>query len=434
MMFNIFGSAKNPDRHFRNVIESNLADYPDLLISKAELEDFNDKTMIKVNIGECAVFVNNAKIMEVIGPSNTEVRVSNYPFFTNFKHALFYGGKRTTTCAVYFMRIGENPTPLMWGTPGLVQFVDPNLMDTRYSMGGNGVFSVCVDRERINDLMTAANMGPNTQFSYENLVSKLEPEITSAFRKAINLYNKEGHNLDSVDQDAIAEQIYPILEQQIFSKFGLRLTQLRINGLTFVDSEERKLVRQGNVARELKKKDAEVDIDIEDVAGRNAIMRKVLEEELIRQAQARGKLAELRTLGDSFWKVRLTELAETALSNPALANIGTTALGGYLGTHHDIVGNLISSLGALAGAPSMPDSTVTTPSAPSTAAGDSSDFWNFIAQEPTTQESIAPTGPKATATQSSLEDEKLAKIELYTDLLIKGKLTQQAYDNLISKL
>lgn len=436
-MFNLF-KASNPDRSFRNVIESPLTGSPELIIAKADLDDFNNKTKIKVNLGEAAVFIVNGQVVQTLGPSTEAVYVSNYAFFSNFK-AMFYGGTRTTACSVYYVRTGESQTPLLWGTPGQIPFTDSNWGNTRFFVGANGVFNVVVKLDNILKFIEYGSIGSNYAFSYEQLCLKLNPEIAKFFRLAIKEDMANGKCYDTPNQDFIAQAIEESLSSFLQGKCGLSLASFTVNNIELTDSPERLRYRTLQVDRV----EGEQLQDLDDRGERKAILRRALEEEIIREAAAKGKLKELEQLGDNFWKVRLSELAETALSNPSIANMGASALGGFLGANTDIVSSLIGNLGGIISGSNNISSATQEHERPKEQKPEmSSDFWSFAEEQSKADSSHAET-PQTVASQAdTLSDNghdvdactKNNMIKAYTKLLATGKISQEQYDQLLNDL
>lgn len=431
-MFKMF-KASNPSRGFRNVISSPLVENPEMIIVKAELEDFNNKTKIKVNLGEAAVFIVNGKVEQVLGPSMEAVEVANYPFFSNFK-AMFYGGSRTTSCSVYYVRTGDCQSPLLWGTPGQMPFVDPKMNNTRFYVGGSGSFNIKVKLEDTEKLIDYASIGGHPSFSYEQLSMKLNPLIAEQFRNAIKADMLHGQNYDTPNQDLIAQTMSAGLRNTLSDQCGLLLTMFTVDNLALTDSPERERLRTIQVD----KVEVEQTQDLDDRGERKALFRKALEEQIIRQAAAKGKLKELELLGDQFWKIRLSELAETALTNPSIANMGSSALGGYLGANTDILNNLIGSLGNIMSGNQSQNLTSSKIVNTSKESEDmSSDFWS-VPEEDSSSSSFHVVSETSSDSQEQKEEaddsSKLNMIKTYTQLLVSGKISQQQFEQLIKDL
>lgn len=424
-MFKIF-KASNPERGFRNVIESCLNDNPDFMIAKAELDDFNDGSKIYVRPGECAVFTINGQVAEVIEPSNKAVKVSNYVFFSNFR-AMFYNGSRANKCSVYFVRTGRRQKNFLWGTPGSETFIDKTMGNTRYKAGGNGSFNITIDKENVVNFFNSVSIGTNGYFTYEQLEELIQAKIVQSFKQAIIEEKERTGSSDEVNTFSLSSNMERLLSTYFSDEYGLNLNLFTVDHLEMEDMPERADYRTRMTSLIVDKEITTQNQDLEDRGERMAIVRKAIEEKTIREAIAEGKLAELQKLGDQFWKIRLSELAETALSNPALANIGTTALGGYLGTHSNIIGDIVGAIGNLTkNNPSYSDQSGSS-STNSNASDTSSDFWGVQMSAQT------PPEPESQTTNAS-DSEKMEMIKMYTQLLVTKKITQEQYDNLINNL
>ena len=412
-MFKFFKSS-NPNRGFRNIINSNFCDNPDFVIVKAELQDFNDKTIIQVEPNEYAVFVNGETV-QTIAPSTTPVRVSNYPFFSDLR-ALFYGGSRVNKCSVYFIRTGSPQTNLYWGTPGTQRFIDENMGKSRLYIGGNGCFNFKIDTDNVVKFFDFASMGANENFTYQQLASKLQPEFTEHFRKSVNAARKKAEYCENIDMNSIASAVKREISKSFREKYGIILTIFSVENIMYEDSPEREEYRR-----------SKLNIDLEDKAKRKEILRKALEEKAIRTAIAQGKLSELKLLGDQYFKIKLMELAELGLSNQSLANISTTALGGYLGSNSNIIDRLLSPLGELLKGNTADTNKDSRNNVDTVSANMQSNFWesqSSVTDEETTDSSLS----------NQDKENKIKYLEKYTNLLIGNQIKKEAFYELIKLL
>ena len=421
-MFKFFKSS-NPNRGFRNIINSNFCDNPDFVILKSELQDFNDKTIIQVEPNEYAVFVVKGETVQTIAPSTTPVRVSNYPFFSDLR-ALFYGGSRVNNCSVYFIRTGSPQTNLYWGTPGTDFFTDENMDNSHIYFGGNGCFNFKIDTDNVVKFFDFASMGTNENFTYQQLANKLQPEFTEHFRESVKAAMKKAEYCENIDMNSIASAVKRKISKSFREKYGIILTIFSVEKFMYEDSPKRKEYIQ----KKATKSEKELNIYLEDKAKRKEILRKALEEKTIRTAIAQGKLSELELLGDQYFKIKLMELAEIGLSNQSLANISTTALGGYLGSNSNFIDRLLSPLlGELLKGNTADTNKDSRNNVAPVSANMQSNFWesqSSVTDEETTDYSLS----------NQDKENKIKYLEKYTNLLIGNQIKKEAFYELIKLL
>ena len=99
-----------------HTILSTLKNYESgrFLIWKLPEEDFNDKSVLIVNPGEEAIFVNNGTILQIFASGRYELSTENYPFIAELRN-LITGGVSTFNCKVYFIALNQSHE-LLWGT------------------------------------------------------------------------------------------------------------------------------------------------------------------------------------------------------------------------------------------------------------------------------------------------------------------------------
>lgn len=349
-MFNFF-NKHNPDRHFRDTLSSGFGDDNlDLAVIKCPLMDFNTQTQVQVGVGELAVFIENGKVVQLIEPQTTPVKTAGLPFFSNFR-ALFYGGNRVNTCSLYFIRTTPREG-MLWGTPNnRLSVPDPQYHDYIAYVGANGSYNISLEKEQIELFFTQCVPSKVSSVSYEMLENKLSPIIIAQFNEAIiNAVNNYGY----VEKLTIAD-INPKIENRvceaIYRRYGLTVSDFKLAGIVVEDSPERanyKAFKSGDVIKvESHESDTNIrlkDADTDDIVARREILRNAFQTQVLQEAEAQGKKNSLAILGDDWLKVRISEVVEVALSNPAVSQIGTSALGGFIGANSGMFADMISGL------------------------------------------------------------------------------------------
>lgn len=422
-MFSLFKNT-NPDRHFRNVIKSGFNETnQDVLVIKASLEDFNTNSLIQVNANELAIFFQNGKIVQIFEPATTPVKTSNYPFFSNFM-AILQGGVRKNTCSLYFVRTIRPKVPTPWGTPNTMEVRDPQYENMPASVGGSGVFSVKVDKEHLEKFFDECVGTGNASFTYDQLALMLSPSIGLKFLEHLRRLIDEYQYIDGLDPVQLTNILVPLMRDYLLNDFGLNMIEFAVGRIMVTNSPEREAIKKAIV---------------EDSTERKRLLREAAQGALIREFEAKGKLKELSILGDNWMKMKIAELAETAMANPAIAQIGTSALGGFLGTHSDLFGQmvtgLVGTLGGNNGTQQPASSTAQSPTPDEVIDG----FAPIPTPEPAPMPSDVAFAPAATNTPPATStNEQQSKNEIVlknlSELFMQGKISLEFYQQQIANL
>jgi len=416
----------NPNRHFRDVISSGFNDTNrQVMILKASLADFNTKSEVDVKNGELAIFVQEGKIVQILEPSVTPVKTKNYPFITNFLSVL-KGGKRSHVCALYFVRTTIPKVEVFWGTSQDFKIVDPQYVEIIRKMDGDMIFITCqvggggtykfkIDPTRLQYFFEEF-IGDAEAYTYETLSVQIKPALTEMFQKTFENMVKEYQAVDIITPTMVAEVMLPKVEEYFTEKLGLKLIEFKVDRIAVTDSKEKKAIRARIALSQTK---------------RTEIMTEALRIRVMHEAEAQGKIAELKIMGEDWLKIRLTELAEKALSNSAISQIGTTALGGYLGTHSEVFSELIRALiDSLNGGRRTADYD-RKPEEPSPKSYAPVNNEKETVLSAKTAETRTEDREKEGRKAPSLKEETIRK---YTKMYANGQITEEAYIEIISDL
>lgn len=85
------------------------------LVCKSPVEDFNNGSILTVNPGEYAIFVNCGQIVGTFAPGRYELTTQNYPFLNAFRRFLA-NGELTYHCAIFFVSETQS-CEVLWGFP-----------------------------------------------------------------------------------------------------------------------------------------------------------------------------------------------------------------------------------------------------------------------------------------------------------------------------
>ena len=417
-MWSLFKNT-NPDRHFRDVIKSGFDETnKDVMILRASLLDFNTRSKVQVNNGELAIFLQNGEIVQVLEPSTTAISTANYPFISNFL-AILQNGIRSNACSLFFVRTIWPRRPIEWGTNNTRSIADPQYENMVSEVGGSGTFSFRLGKEHLQEFFSEFVGGNAEAYTYEDLAMLLQPSMTQLFFKEFTKVVNERQAVDGLDPSEFSDRLSPVMVSHFMQNYGLELREYTVNGIVVTDSDAKMKMK---------------DTVVVDKSERMRIMREALQVSLMREAEAEGKMKELAVMGDQWLKVKVAELAETALANPAIANIGTTALGGYLGTHSDMLGDMVNGLVGTLGEKSNAGSKEQ-PKAQKKV--DPADIFAPMSQQsqatPTDDFAPAASQPE-NAAKGGVMTPKEKAIKKLTDLYIKGMISEDFYNQQIEEL
>ncbi len=83
------------------------------LVCKSPIEDFNDGSILTVNPGEQAIFINNGQIAGSFLNGRYELTTQNYPFINAFRRFMA-NGQLTYHCSIFFISDTQSPE-VLWG-------------------------------------------------------------------------------------------------------------------------------------------------------------------------------------------------------------------------------------------------------------------------------------------------------------------------------
>lgn len=454
-MWNPF--KNNPYRHFRDVLSSGFNDSnKEVFILKHPLEAFNTNTRIQVNVGELAVFVENGKIVQIIEPSNEPVKTSNFPFFSNFM-SILQGGVRSNTCSLYFVKTTPQTPPLNWASMEAMPLMDPQYNNTMVEIGGYGTFTFTIQSSNLQHFFLRCSGTSREAYTYDDVCLCIAPEMSETFFEGITSLINKYQRVEGINHLELTTILKPIIEDVLLQEFGLTLVSFKTAKINVITTEQREAIKQaitnvsserigiiegaktGKEAAEINKEEAIIRAETEDITEKKRIEREDMQERMriaretaavlmMKEAEANGKLKELNILGDDWLKLKISEIAETALSNPAIAQIGTSALGGFLGTHSDVFGNLVKGLvGGLEGNNSTQSSSLTLNNASNNKAND------FIPASAIQSENNK-TNPFAPTSSIRINDETEKIIEQLTQMYLEHQISAEFYNSQLEKL
>ena len=269
-------------KHFTDVLK-NSGDGT-LLIWRQPEEDFNTHSILIVEPGEEAIFVNNGKIEEVFTSGRYKLITENYPFLSRLQMRA-HGGISSYNCIVYFVRKAHTQE-IYWGTDSPVQIRD-KVMGIATSLKARGSYKVQIDNP---SLFLEKLIGNNVAFQTQEelnkyFINEFQLKIKSRIAKHIE---ESEHEILGIDArlEELSNEIRPEI-QKVLGKYGLLCVSFVISA-----------------------------IDIED-----DVLRKAYDEANIRKyqkiAEARGEKEVLDILDDDWGRVQAKELLGKIAENPS---------------------------------------------------------------------------------------------------------------------
>lgn len=361
---------KNSDRHFSDSLKSGFldlnvsqpkGDYTNaVMVKKCDLDDFNNRSKILVNAGELAVLLHNGHVTGMLQPGLITVSNSNYPFLTNLVANLIRGGARAESDMIFFIR--NTASDVIWATADSQDVPDPACGYTNVAIGACLKINLTVRPEHMDRFFNSCVGATERQLTYGDIINKASTTLNNNFfSTVISCVNRTG-NIDSVNAATITPELFPAFKSSLLEKYGITVLELSIVSLNKISSDERNLViadRRTDLvnekARQERDKDRRLDIelntyeriktgDADDYVERQAALREAARITLLKEAEAAGSLKELEMLGPNWLKIKIEEITRTAMSNPAIANMATSALGGYLGSQSNVLSDLCRGL------------------------------------------------------------------------------------------
>lgn len=390
---------KNSDRHFTDSLNSGFLDLnisqPNgnytgaVMVKKCDLDDFNNRSKILVNAGELAVLLHNGHVTGMLKPGLITVSNSNHPFLTNLVANLIRGGARAQSDMIFFIR--NTATDVIWTTADTQDVPDPAYGYTNVAIGACIKINLTVRPEHMDRFFNSCVGATERQLTYGDIINKASTTLNNDFfSTVISCVNRAG-NIDSVNAGCITPELYPAFKKSLLEKYGITVLELSVVSLNKISSDERNLIiadRRADLEKEKARKelykdrkldialnsyeedvkrearlkdshqdrylrtlDAEADSEIriktsdtDDYVERQAALREAARITLLKEAEAAGSLKEIEVLGPNWMKIKIEEITRTAMSNPAIANMATSALGGYLGSQSNVLSDLCRGL------------------------------------------------------------------------------------------
>lgn len=207
---------------------------------------------IVVNDGQCALIVEDGKILEVAAEtgyytfdSNRSPSVFDGGFagiantFKELGQRFTYGGSSNTTQCVYYVNTKEIMQNL-FGTPSPIPFrvIDKNIgLDVDIAIRCNGEYSFKI----VDPLLFYTNVTGNADiFAKEEIANQLKSELLTALQPAFAIISQSGVRYSEVPMHTL--ELVDALNENLNSKWsslrGMEIVSLGINSITASKEDE----------------------------------------------------------------------------------------------------------------------------------------------------------------------------------------------------
>lgn len=196
------------------------------MVAKSPIEDFNNGTILTVNPGEKAIFLNQGEIVQIFNNGRFELTTNNFPFLNMFRRFLA-NGELTYRCSIFFITETQS-AEVLWGFPLQVRDPVQNIFTKVFVRGSYTV--------RVNDggklLLTLLGMNVNFMAAPDVKAffgNRFQQHISNLLARFISNSNREILDL-CTDNMGVAELIAPNLSK-IVEDSGLEVSNFCISAM-----------------------------------------------------------------------------------------------------------------------------------------------------------------------------------------------------------
>jgi membrane protease subunit (stomatin/prohibitin family) len=218
------------------------------LVWKLPEEDFNDKSVLIVNPGEEAIFVNNGIIVQTFSNGRYELSSENYPFIAELRN-LLTGGVSTFNCKVYFIALNQTHE-ILWGTDSPIKVRDA-VQKIVTNVLARGSYRVSIENAEDGAKLMNKLLGFGISFFREENLERyfgrlFQQYIKSYLTKVLSESNEE-LLVAASHMETYANEIAPKIRETL-AEFGLTLNAFAISGMDVPDISQdpnRRLIEEG---------------------------------------------------------------------------------------------------------------------------------------------------------------------------------------------
>lgn len=293
------------------------------IIWRHPTKDFRNGSLLIVGAGDVALFYDNGNIVASYSECKTELTTNNFPFIDQWR-AAFSGGENAYQYSIFFIKTREI-TNLTWGTQEPIEapFTINNPIYAAYERRGaqvplevppvfdvvlplqmRGNYSIqIVDPKKFLQKFGGTSATLRTQEDLDEQV--FCPRLIEGVTDRINSAVAEIHNGLEIQRckGSISKQLLTDLED-IFDKWGVRLTDFRIEVINVVVTEKNDSWKKVQGAY-------------------NDVARKQMD----MAGDAMGEMAGLGLQGANWQRIQARNLMRDMVNNPGAGGVAATGAG-----------------------------------------------------------------------------------------------------------
>lgn len=193
---------------------------------------------LTVRESQVAIFMNKGKIADVFGPGMHTLKTSNLPILTQLL-ALPYGFKSPFYADVFFINTKQF-TNQKWGTSSPITMRDKEFGSIRLRGYGSYAFKVTAPEVFLNEMA-----GTNSSFTTEDIESYLRSHLVTCISDTI-----AESKISALDLSANLNEFSRVALEDAkanFASFGLELTKLNIESISFPEEVEKALDQRSSM-------------------------------------------------------------------------------------------------------------------------------------------------------------------------------------------
>ena len=187
---------------------------------------------LTVRESQMAIFVNEGRIADVLGPGIYELETKNLPVMTNLEH-WDHAFNSPFKAEVYFVNT-KRFTDLKWGTKNPIMVRDPEFAMVRLRAFGTYEIRVNNPEFFMNEIV-----GTDGHFSVDEIDDQLSNLIISKFTTILGT-----SNIPILDMASNYEEFSNYVSEKIspyFEEYGLELTKILVENISLPENVEKAL-------------------------------------------------------------------------------------------------------------------------------------------------------------------------------------------------
>ncbi len=300
-----------------NVIKCDLSN--DILVSKHECEDFNNKSQLIVQQSQEAIFYYNGQPQDVFGPGSYTLNTANLPILSRIINRAS-DGVSPFHATVYFFNKVSVPD-VKWGTPASVPEMY-NGKNLYINIGARGALTIHIENSR---KLLEKIVGTETKLSKDKFENKILDYITPGIKDNLSIAKKE-LELSVLDMPqnltAISKHLSPEVEKQL-EMYGVELENFSLSGIQLNESDKNLTLLRSIDNKDLRRDALIADQDVID----ELEDRKLQREAKRAMQQVNLETAKRRSEGYTYQEERQFDIAQAAARNSSTSDFTNLGIG-----------------------------------------------------------------------------------------------------------